>query len=145
MKYFLITALLLGMIACGDASTEKQIPEKIQQPEPSTANPPVNTSPNGSNTGLKQGEYLEYYPSGILKIKGFHNQALNRDGLWISYYEEGTKWSESYYLDGKRDGHSITFYPNGQIRYVGEYKKDEKIGTWTFYDEAGNLTHEEKY
>lgn len=109
----------------------------IQESDPSSA--------NGTNTGIKPGEYFEYYPSGGVKIRGFHNDQLNREGLWISYYEEGTKWSESYYLNGKRDGHSLTFYPNGQIRYVGEYKDDKKTGTWTFYNETGAVTKEEKY
>lgn len=91
------------------------------------------------------GEYYEYHQSGGIKIKGFHNQELKREGLWISYYEDGTKWSECYYTDGKREGHSLTFYPNGKIRYVGEYKADKQTGKWTFYDEDGNVTEEKSY
>jgi antitoxin component YwqK of YwqJK toxin-antitoxin module len=39
----------------------------------------------------------------------------------------------------------VTFFPNGKIRYVGEYKDDEKSGNWKFYDEAGLLISEENY
>lgn len=98
-----------------------------------------------STTEIQPGAYLEYHESGGIKIKGFHNNQLNREGLWISYYEDGTKWSESYYVDGKKDGHTVTFFPNGQVRYVGEYKNDKKIGTWIFYDETGKITNEEKF
>lgn len=94
---------------------------------------------------IKPGEYLEYHPNGGIKMQGIYNDNLKREGLWIAYYENGTKWSESYYSNGLKDGHSLTFYPNGKIRYVGEYKLDQKIGTWTFYEESGAFSKEEKY
>jgi antitoxin component YwqK of YwqJK toxin-antitoxin module len=94
---------------------------------------------------IKPGEYVEYHPSGGIKIIGIYNDNLEREGLWISYYEDGTKWSEAYYSKGMREGHSLTFYPNGNIRYMGEYRDDKKTGTWTFYDENGKVTSEEKY
>lgn len=94
---------------------------------------------------IAPGEYIEYHPNGGIKIKGVYSETLTREGLWVSYYDNGIKWSESYYLNGKLDGHSLTFYPNGKIRYLGEYVEDKKTGTWTFYDDAGNVTKEEKY
>ncbi len=68
-----------------------------------------------------------------------------RNGLWLSYYENGSKWSESMYVHGKKNGHSVTFFPNGKIRYIGEYKDDEKSGNWRFFDEVGLLVSEENY
>jgi antitoxin component YwqK of YwqJK toxin-antitoxin module len=91
------------------------------------------------------GDFEEYYPNGALKIKGKNNAEGNREGLWISYYDNGIKWSESYYDNGIKNGHSLTFFPNGGIRYVGEYENDVKIGTWKFYDEAGELLNEEVF
>ena len=78
-------------------------------------------------------------------MKGRYDSKSLRTGLWVSYYDDGSKWSESYYIEGRRDGHSLTFYPNGQIRYRGEYKMEEKIGTWTFYTETGEVSKEENY
>ena len=78
-------------------------------------------------------------------MEGKLNANGNRDGLWISYYENGTKWSESYYDDGSREGHSLSFFPSGQTRYIGEYKNDKKIGVWKFYDEDGELFKEETF
>ncbi len=141
MKKYLHVLLILTLISCNGneesvvpeiESSDKEIEEAAHDKMPST-------------TTLQAGEYLEYYESGQLKIKGYHNQSIKREGLWISYYESGIKWSESYYIDGKKDGHTVTFFPNGSIRYVGEYDNDEKVGKWTFYDETGIVTHEEQY
>ncbi len=91
------------------------------------------------------GDHKEYHPNGALKIEGQYDMNSVRRGLWISYYENGLKWSESYYVNGIQDGHSLTFYPNGKIRYVGEYRQGERIGEWRFYDDAGNLTQTEDF
>ena len=88
---------------------------------------------------------VEYHPNGNIKMEGNLNDDGLRQGLWIAYYENGTKWSESYYVDGIRDGHSLSFFPNGRVRYVGEYKNDIKVGTWKFYNEDGSLATEETY
>lgn len=141
MKNYLHFLLIMVLFSC-DGNEEPAVPEiesfdkKIEEPTPDKM---------PSTTTLQPGEYLEYYEGGQLKIKGFHNQTLEREGLWISYYESGKKWSESYYVNGKKDGHTVTFFPSGSIRYVGEYDNDEKVGKWTFYDEAGLVTHEEEY
>jgi antitoxin component YwqK of YwqJK toxin-antitoxin module len=91
------------------------------------------------------GESIEYHPNGAVKMKGMLDENGERNGLWVSFYDNGTKWSESYYINGKRHGHSITFFPNGQIRYIGEYLNDEKTGSWKFYTEDGILQKEENF
>lgn len=96
-------------------------------------------------TKLSDKDYQEYYESGALKVEGDLDENDARNGLWLSYYENGFKWSESMYVHGLKNGHSVTFFPNGKIRYVGEYKDDEKSGNWKFYDEAGLLVSEENY
>lgn len=105
---------------------------------------------NGSNTqatdfDVIHKDYEEFYEGGALKIEGDFDENQKRNGLWISYYEDGTKWSESFYVHGLKDGHSVTFYPNGSVRYVGEYKDDIQTGNWRFFDESGELAREENY
>jgi len=141
MKNYWPLILISVLVSCNE-SAEKDLPE-IQSSDEKIEEATPDKMP--STTALQPGEYLEYYEGGQIKIKGYHNQSLQREGLWISYYESGSKWSESYYIDGKKDGHTVTFFPNGGIRYVGEYDKDEKVGKWTFYDEAGAVSHEEEY
>ena len=142
MKYF---ALILPFIAlsCADSAPENSpaplevTSEKIEQHQPEPVQP--------ATAVIKPGQYVEYHASGGIKMKGVYNDQLEREGLWIAFYEDGTKWSESYYSHGELDGHTLTFYPNGNVRYIGEYRNGEPTGTWTFYDENGDLTKEEKY
>ena len=147
MKHFVIYIALIiftTTTACsgssGDENANKDLTSYENQEE--SENSTVDETNKESTNPL---EHTEYHPNGALKIKGMLNEAGNREGLWISYYDNGQKWSEMYYVDGQKDGHSITFYPNGEVRYIGEYKKDERIGTWKFYSEAGELTKQENF
>ena len=40
---------------------------------------------------------------------------------------------------GRRQGQWRDFYPNGQLRYEGEFKNNKCKGTFRYYDEQGNL------
>ena len=40
---------------------------------------------------------------------------------------------------GRRQGAWRDFYPNGQLRYEGQFKNDKCKGTFKYYDEQGNL------
>ena len=45
----------------------------------------------------------------------------------------------------KKYGPYFYYYESGKIKISGEYKDDEKSGTWKYYDEKGTLTNTEKY
>jgi antitoxin component YwqK of YwqJK toxin-antitoxin module len=94
---------------------------------------------------IHTGEYIELFPNGKVQTEGWNNKQGLRDGIWYSYYETGTKWSESSYKNGIKEGHSIVFFPTGKIRYMGDYKNDEKSGHWIFYNEAGEIDTEKDY
>lgn len=137
--FLLLSFASILIISCNNSENESEeitieaSSEKIEE------------QPVPQNKAIAPGEYIEYHPNGGIKMKGIYSETLQREGLWISYYDNGIKWSESYYSNGKQDGHSLTFYPNGKIRYIGEYINGEKTGTWTFYDDSGNISKEEKY
>lgn len=40
---------------------------------------------------------------------------------------------------GRRQGRWHDYYPNGQLRYEGEFKNDKCKGIFRYYDEQGNL------
>jgi len=143
MKNSIGAIVLLAFFGCGEPESDKEtveietvVPEMIESDDEK----PVNSA-----TPTPGGKHLEYHTGGQLKIEGQYDMDSKRTGLWKSYYENGIKWSESYYTAGKRDGHSLTFYPNGQVRYVGEYADDKQTGQWTFYDEKGAVTKEENH
>ncbi|MBD3636150.1 MAG: hypothetical protein HUJ25_02320 [Crocinitomicaceae bacterium] len=141
MKYFYFLFILAILSSCNDNGNESESDSVVSTESPDTSS--TNVAPNSEQSDPSK--TVEYFPNGQVKMEGKINENGNREGLWIAYYETGVKWSESYYIDGKRDGHSLSFYPNGQVRYVGEYKNDIKVGTWTFYDEEGNLVNEETF
>src|ERR1035437_322539 len=45
----------------------------------------------------------------------------------------------------KKLGPYFYYYENGKVKIAGEYKDDEKSGTWNYYDEKGKLIKTEKY
>ena len=49
------------------------------------------------------------------------------------------------YKDGKKNGKSVIYYPNGKITEEGTYKNNRKEGIWKYYNQAGRLTSEETY
>ncbi|MFT4600005.1 MAG: antitoxin component YwqK of YwqJK toxin-antitoxin module [Arenicella sp.] len=136
MKFLSSILFVLILCSCAEEVTETEDLSNNLIEEVAIDTTPDPTAP---------GQFKEYFPNGALKIEGKNNAEGNRNGLWISYYDNGIKWSESYYDNGIRDGHSLTFFPNGGIRYIGEYKNDIKIGLWKFYDEAGELVKEEQF
>jgi len=137
IKFNFLLLPIIFMVSCSDETSKNT--ENTTDISDIEAVEEVIADPNAP------GDFEEYYPNGALKMKGKNNSNGEREGLWISYYDNGIKWSESYYDNGIKNGHSLTFFPNGGIRYVGEYKNDVKIGTWKFYDEAGELLNEEVF
>lgn len=84
------------------------------------------------------GEYIDKYPDGIIKFKGFFRFG-ERHGQWIAFYTNGLPWSEHNYDKGKKHGPNIVYFENGKIRYSGFYKNDKRDSTWLFYDTLGNV------
>jgi antitoxin component YwqK of YwqJK toxin-antitoxin module len=89
------------------------------------------------------GVYTEWYPGHKqIKIRGRQNDDGTRQGVWKSYSEAGYEASVVYYVNGKKDGYTVVYHPNGAIHFRGEYRLDEKVGLWSFYDENGELDEE---
>ena len=84
--------------------------------------------------------YEELYNSGKLKITGKYNLAKHREGLWESFYEDGSSWSIGSFTNGIESGEKRVWYPNGKLRYKGEMKGDKPVGSWEFWDEKGRKT-----
>lgn len=59
--------------------------------------------------------------------------------MWESYYPTGYKWSETTFANGRKEGLTTTYYPNGMMRYTGHYYDDERTGLWIFYDTLGGV------
>ena len=54
--------------------------------------------------------------------------------------------SESYeYLDDKKNGKALVFYPNGAIQNLSTYLDDKLHGEFSVFDLKGNLTETGEY
>lgn len=87
--------------------------------------------------------FEELYEEGKIKIRGTFDKNHQRDGLWESFYSDGTKWSVGEYTNGVENGEKKVWYPNGKIRYNGEVKEGKPVGRWYFWDEEGKQTIKE--
>jgi len=74
---------------------------------------------------------------GIIKRK--------EEGFWIFWYENGQKWSEGNYRNGKREGLWITWWSTGQKWTEGNYRNGEKEGLWVSWHRRGQKASEGNY
>lgn len=106
------------------------------------------SKPAEKKTGKKEelvvvnnGLFTEFYPGKKqVKFQGMQDEQKQRHGKWTFYSETGEELSITFYEHGKKHGHSIVKYPNGNLHYVGEYANDKEIGEWYIYDEKGVKT-----
>lgn len=93
---------------------------------------------------IQNGEYVKYYKSGVVEMRGAMKDG-KREGIWKSWYEDGSPWSETNYANGKKNGRTITWYDNEKKRYEGFYIDDQESSNWTFWDENGNVQSNKEY
>lgn len=87
----------------------------------------------------------EYYEDGNMLKEGPLSIREKRDGLWKSYYRDGVVWSEGEYVDGIREGKTVTYFANGNKYYEGQFVRAQKSGLWKFYNEQGEFVNETIY
>jgi antitoxin component YwqK of YwqJK toxin-antitoxin module len=128
MKILVLLLTLLALASCySEDGNEQKVPEENLIED-------------------KNGLYKEYYPGKKqVKFRGEHDDEHRRNNKWSFYSEEGKELSITFFKHGLRDGHTIVKYPNGTLRYVGEYSKDQQVGVWKMYGEDGQLTQEKDY
>ena len=95
---------------------------------------------------ISNGVFTEYYPGRkAIKFQGPIDENEDRNGRWFFYDESGKEQSMTEYTNGKKNGFIFVRYPNGNMRYTGEYQMDKEIGLWKFYDENGRVSLEKNY
>ena len=47
--------------------------------------------------------------------------------------------------NGKKQGKWSKSYPNGKVKYSGEFKDDKEVGTFSYYSKDGKLTQTIEY
>jgi antitoxin component YwqK of YwqJK toxin-antitoxin module len=86
----------------------------------------------------------QFHKDGSLLLQGKYINGL-RQGEWLSWYPDGKIWSKGFFSKGKRTGKSWIYHPGGQLYIKGEYRDGQKIGAWFVFDENGSVIGENKY
>ena len=144
MKNFMYLLFSCSLIAC-NAHKEKEATEQTVNSVSKDSTIEERFIFSGSHDSIvNDAEQIERYKNGVIQKRGIMKNG-KRDGLWKSYYENGSPWSETTFKDGIKNGKTTTWYPNGQKRYDGFYINNRESGKWTFYDEKGTITKTTDY
>ena len=85
---------------------------------------------------------IRYHKDGSLESKENFNLSYKRDGNSISYYKNGNLKNEWNFKNGLKDGIQKNYYPNGSISDEREMKNGVDDGFWKIYDRNGKLDKE---
>lgn len=97
-----------------------------------------------SNCKNKIGDYHSFYKTGVMMQSGSFNKNGKGNGLWKYYFENGNLSQKFTVKDGIYQGKYYSYFENKKIKSKGKYKNNEKVGTWSYYDEQG-VVRKEKY
>ena len=72
------------------------------------------------------------YPAGDgrLKLKYSVDKNEIKQGKSTEYFRNGTKFCETFFKDGKKNGEIFIYNQDGSVKQTGEYKNDKKHGFW---------------
>lgn len=81
--------------------------------------------------------YKEFLNNSLIK-EGSYSHECKKEGIWKNYHVEsnGLKKQNSY-INGKKEGLSISFHPNGNKYLEGRYSNGLKEGLWVEYFKDG--------
>ncbi len=87
---------------------------------------------------LSEGHHTYRDAKGRMYMEGdFQNR--QRQGVWISYGDNGRVKSRNEYRNGQVEGLSTVFQDNGALKYSGENHHGHPVGEWRLFDATGGL------
>ena len=76
---------------------------------------------------------------------------VERDGLYYEKFTDApftgevTGSEQGSFRNGEREGTWVSYWENGQLRFKENYKNGQREGTWVGYFENGQLSFKENY
>lgn len=143
---FVITAVAFGMLllsACdphpsadtkSDSVREHRPDEKNEPVRSLSVTPPVSPVPQQAADSIWNGDYVEKYPNGVVKKRGYIAGGL-ATGEWLTFYEDGKPWSRGFYRNGIRNGYGVSWHHDGQKSSEGYYNQGKPVGKWSYWSE----------
>lgn len=80
-------------------------------------------------------------PSGQISELGYLIDG-RKEGLWISWNEQGNKLSEIFWAEDRMEGPFKAWHPNGQVKVAGQTRDGEVDGPWTEYYASGQIAYQ---
>jgi hypothetical protein len=150
--YFSFLALAIALSGCGttpgksgsDSVGEHRKDEKNEPVKSLSVTPPVSPVPQQAADSIWNGDYIERYPSGVIKKRGYIAGGL-ASGEWLTFYEDGKPYSKGQYHNGIRTGYGVSWYHDGQMSSEGYYKNGKPVGKWKYWSEEGHVLTEKDY
>ncbi|MBU0487675.1 MAG: tetratricopeptide repeat protein [Bacteroidetes bacterium] len=91
-----------------------------------------------NDLGNPDGEFKRYFPSGLVKIKGFYTDSIP-SGKWEEYYANGNVMAAYSYISGLMDGSYMYYFENGQLWTERTYKAGKLWDVVANFDSKGNF------
>jgi len=141
LKTLFLVALVFCLVSCKRVKITAVVKESYADGKPKILNEYV-TDEYGRNKLYKE---TIFFPGEKKYVEMKYNKEGLREGVCVSWHENGNKKSEVKYINGKENGKYRVWHENGKLYYKGQYDMGRKIGTWTFYDTLGVKTDEKKF
>lgn len=89
--------------------------------------------------GKKEGKVIVYHPGTkqAASITIFKNGL--EDGEYVEYYSGGQMKMKATYVAGNMEGTAIWYFEDGRINILGAYQHAVKHGKWTYYNGDGTV------
>lgn len=151
-KYYFILAIA-ALASCtpttdnsagADSAKNKPAEEKNAPVRSLSVTPPVSPVPKQAADSIWNGDYIERYPNGIVKKRGYVAGGL-ASGEWLTFYDDGKPYSKGQYHNGIRTGYGVSWYHNGDMSSEGYYNQGKPVGKWKYWSEQGHVLTEKDY
>ncbi len=90
---------------------------------------------------FKQGYWINHKPFCEEKISEGNYVDGKKEGIWRSYYTDGSLKSEITYVHGKKYGLAKTYFENGNIAEEGVWLEDKWVNKYKAYYRNGKLSY----
>ena len=98
--------------------------------------------PRTNNKDYSSSNILEV--ADIFEIKNVHPNDLNADE-YIKKFNDGKIQIKVDLKNGMKHGRYYEYYPSGQEKITGRYRKDKQVGLWKAYDKKGEEVKRKRY
>jgi hypothetical protein len=148
MRSLILVAVCVFAFSCtGNPDSKKTQADTTTSSKPAgnkgiSVSEPVSPVPQQTADSIWNGDFIERYPNGIVKKRGYIAGG-RATGEWFTFYEDGKPWSHGFYENGVRTGLGESWYHSGQKSSEGEYKNGKAVGPWKYWSEEGMLSEKD--